>query len=429
LNRPKSTKRAIDSHRTHTAVTDLKEMQPIKFVDLAAQNAEIHDDVERSFARIHAQTAYIGGPAVRQFEEEFAAFLGVRHTVGVNSGTDALRLVLLALGVGPGDEVITTPMTFIATVEAIVQVGARPVFVDIDPQTCNLSVAAIRHYLEAGRFSTVNRPRVIMPVHLYGMPAAMGPITELAHEFGLRVVEDACQAHGARVVVERRWFHAGTVGVAGCFSFYPGKNLGTWGEAGAVATNDDELAEQVALLRDHGRISRYAHQTYGYNARLDAVQAAVLSAKLKRLEGWNARRREIADVYRELLSKAPLPLWLPTEPADVESVYHLFVVRSPRRDALRSALLANEIECGIHYPVPLHIQPACRALGYRAGDFPESERVADAVLSLPMHPHLKQTELERVAQVVMHALMSDQSMFAGELYDHRAACLPPPRCE
>jgi dTDP-4-amino-4,6-dideoxygalactose transaminase len=404
-------------------------MQQIRFVDLAAQNAEIRDEVEQSFAQIHAQTAYVNGPAVKHFEEEFAAFLGVRHVIGVSNGTDALRLALLALGVGPGDEVITTPMTFIATVEAIVQVGARPVFVDIDPQTCNLSVAALRHYLEAGRFSSNNGPKALIPVHLYGMPAAMGAMVELARRYGLHVVEDACQAHGARVVLNRRWVRAGTVGEAGCFSFYPGKNLGAWGEAGALATNDEELAEKVALLRDHGRISHYAHQEYGYNARLDALQAAVLSAKLKRLEDWNARRRLLADSYRELLTRAPLPLWLPTEPAEVESCYHLFVVRSPRRDALRSALLANEIECGIHYPVPLHLQPACRALGYRAGDFPESERVADAVLSLPMHPHLSQSDVERVANVVQHVLTGDHGLFAGERYDHRAACLPPPRSE
>jgi dTDP-4-amino-4,6-dideoxygalactose transaminase len=402
-------------------------MQRIKFVDLAAQNAEIHDEVARSFAEIHAQTTYIGGPAVKQFEQEFAAFLGVRHVIGVNSGTDALRLVLLALAIGPGDEVITTPMTFIATVEAIVQVGARPVFVDIEPQTCNLNAAAARHYLEAGRFSTQNGPKAIIPVHLYGMPAAMGSIREMAHEFDLHIIEDACQAHGARVAMDRGWLRTGTIGTAGCFSFYPGKNLGAWGEAGAVATNDDELAEHVAMLRDHGRISHYSHQAYGYNARLDALQAAVLSAKLKRLENWNARRRELADAYREVLGRVPLPLWLPIEPADVESVYHLFVVRSPRRDALHSALLANEIECGIHYPVPLHVQPACRGLGYRAGDFPESERLADAVLSLPMHPHLKQAELQRIANVVIQALIGDSSRFPGEPYDPRPARLTSPR--
>jgi dTDP-4-amino-4,6-dideoxygalactose transaminase len=402
-------------------------MQQIRFVDLAAQNAEIQQDIERSFARIHAETSYVGGPAVRQFEQDFAAFLGVRHVIGVNSGTDALRLALLSAGIGPGDEVITTPMTFIGSVEAIVQVGARPVFADVEPQTCNLNVAAVHHYLESGRFSSVNGPKAIMPVHLYGMPAAMDAMRQLAHQFGLSLIEDACQAHGARVVVDRRWVRAGTVGIAGCFSFYPGKNLGAWGEAGAVATNDDEMAEQVALLRDHGRISHYAHQTYGYNARLDALQAAVLSAKLTRLEQWNARRRELADLYRELLSVMPLPLWVPTEPPEVESVYHLFVVRTPRRDALRSALLANGIECGIHYPVPLHLQPACRALGYRPGDFPESERSADAVLSLPMHPHLKRAELERVVSVVTQALIGEQRMWAGEHQDVKAASPPPSR--
>jgi dTDP-4-amino-4,6-dideoxygalactose transaminase len=404
-------------------------MQGIKFVDLAAQNAEIHDDVEGRLTEIHAHTSYIGGPAVKQFEDEFAAYLGVPHVVGVSSGTDALRLVLLALGIGPGDEVITTPMTFIATVEAIMQVGARPVFVDVEPQNCNLSVAALRDYLETGRFASRNGPKAIIPVHLYGTPAALGPMRELAHEFGVHIVEDACQAHGARVAIDRRWLRAGTIGAAGCFSFYPGKNLGAWGEAGAIATNDDALAEHVTMLRDHGRISHYSHQEYGYNARLDALQAAVLSAKLKRLEDWNARRRELADRYRGLLGSVPLPLWLPNEPDEVESVYHLFVVRSPRRDALRSALLAEQIECGIHYPVPLHVQPACRALGYRLGDFPESERVADSVLSLPMHPHLTEIEQQRIADVVTRALMGDHGMFAGGLYDHKAVCLPPPRSE
>jgi dTDP-4-amino-4,6-dideoxygalactose transaminase len=401
-------------------------MQQVKFVDLAAQNAEIHGEVEQSFAQVHAATAYIGGPAVKQFEQEFAAFLGVRHVIGVGSGTDALRLALLACGIGPDDEVLTTPMTFIATVEAIVQVGARPVFADVDAETGNLSVDALREYLQAGRYATANGPKAILPVHLYGTPAAMGPMRELASQYGLKLIEDACQAHGARVALDRRWLPAGTIGAAGCFSFYPGKNLGAWGEAGAVATNDDEVAEHIALLRDHGRISHYAHQDCGYNARLDTLQAAVLIAKLKRLEDWNERRREIAEWYRELLAGSPL--WLPTEPDNVESCYHLFVVRSERRDALRSALLANGIECGIHYPVPLHLQPACRTLGYRVGDFPESERVADTVLSLPMHPHLKKSELVQVASVVLHVL-HDHGLFAGEHYEHKAACLPPPRGE
>jgi dTDP-4-amino-4,6-dideoxygalactose transaminase len=404
-------------------------MQRVKFVDLAAQNAEIREDVERYLDEIHAETAYIGGMAVKQFEQEFAAFLGVRHVVGVSSGTDALRLTLLALGIGTGDEVITSPMTFIGTVEAIVQTGAQPVFVDVEPQTCNLNVAAVRHYLKAGCFRAKRGPKAIMPVHLYGMPAAMAPMRDLADEFGLHILEDACQAHGARVLIDGQWVRVGTIGKAGCFSFYPGKNLGAWGEAGAIATNDDRLAEQVSSLRDHGRISHYAHQTYGYNARLDAVQAAVLRAKLKHLDRWNARRRVLAGKYRELLGMASIPLWLPTEPEDVESVYHLFVVRTPQRDALRSALLANEIECGIHYPVPLHLQPACRELGYRAGDFPESERIADSVLSLPMHPHLKEGELERIASVTTNVLVEDRNPVAGETYQRQTPCPLNPRGE
>jgi dTDP-4-amino-4,6-dideoxygalactose transaminase len=402
-------------------------MPQIKFVDLAAQNAEIKADVERNLARVHEKTAYVGGPAVAAFEEQFAEFLGARRVVGVGSGTDALRLALMALDIGEGDEVITTPMTFIATAEAIVQAGARPVFVDIDPITRNISVPAIRRYLEAGRFSAANGPKAIMPVHLYGLPGAMDSMRALADEYGLKIVEDACQAHGARVRVGGEWMRAGAVGAAGCFSFYPGKNLGAWGEAGAVATNDGALADRIALLRDHGRISHYAHRECGYNARLDAVQAAVLSAKLQRLEQWNARRREIAESYRKLLARTGVIL--PTEPEDAQSCYHLFVVQSARRDALREALIDNQIECGIHYPLPLHLQPACGALGYRRGDFGDSERVADTALSLPMHPHLRDAEVARVAEVVAGALKGGQSLFAGERYAHGAACIPPPRGE
>jgi dTDP-4-amino-4,6-dideoxygalactose transaminase len=400
-------------------------MRQVKFVDLAAQNLEIRDDVEREFELIHEQTAYVGGAAVKRFEEEFAAFLGVRHVIGVSSGTDALRLSLLALGVGPDDEVITTPFTFIATVAAIVQTGARPVFVDIDPATCNLSVAATQRYLESGLFRPAQRAKVILPVHLYGLPAAMGPLCELAARYGLKIVEDACQAHGANLAMDGRRVRAGSTGAVGCFSFYPGKNLGAWGEAGAIATNLDEVAEAVALFRDHGRISHYAHQGYGYNARLDTLQPAVLSAKLKRLEDWNQRRREAAALYRELLADSGVQL--PAQPDGYDPCYHLFVIRSERRDAIRSALLANQIDCGIHYPVPLHLQPACNALGYRRGDFPESERVADNVLSLPMHPHLTRSELIWVASVVRDAVKSDRGMFAGERYEHKAACIPPPR--
>lgn len=373
-------------------------MKKIRMVDLTAQNAEIQADVEAALAEIHRNTSYVGGPQVEAFERAFADYLGVRHVVGVSSGTDALQLSLRALRIGSGDEVITTPMTFIATAEAIVQVGARPVFVDIDPTTCNISADAVRRYLEAGRFQTTNGPKAIVPVHLYGMPAPMQELLALAERFHLSVVEDACQAHGARVALERGWVRAGTAGTIGCFSFYPGKNLGAWGEAGAIATDDPDLAAQVALLRDHGRISHYSHQVSGYNARIDSLQAAVLNVKLKYLDRWNTRRREIADAYRDLLRG--FDLTLPIEPDYAQSCYHLFVVRSAHRDAIRNALIAEEVECGIHYPIPLHVQPAFNGHGYQRGAFIVSEQVGDTVVSLPMHPHLTNSELSRVAEII-----------------------------
>jgi len=402
-------------------------MKSVRFVDLAAQNAEICAEVERAFREIHRDTAYVGGPQVAAFEREFADYLGVQHVIGVSSGTDALRLALIASEVGPDDEVITSPMTFIGTAEAIVQTGARPAFVDIDPATCNLSVDALRRYLERGRFTTTNGPKAIMPVHLYGLPASMEELLEVADQYGLKVIEDACQAHGAYAIVGGERMRAGAIGTAGCFSFYAGKNLGAWGEAGAVATNDPDLAARVALLRDHGRISHYAHQECGYNARLDALQAAVLRAKLTRLESWNARRRELAWVYSELL--AGTGIQLPAEPDYAESCYHLYVIRSHRRDALRNALLANGIECGIHYPVPLHLQPAFRDHGYRRGEFPASEHAADTVLSLPMHPHLTNLDLVSVVEALHQGLNEGSTLFAGRHYEPGVACPPPTRGE
>ncbi|MGH7913946.1 MAG: DegT/DnrJ/EryC1/StrS family aminotransferase [Candidatus Binataceae bacterium] len=400
----------------------------IKFVDLASQNTEIRERVERELSKVHLDAGYIGGPQVKAFEEEFAAFLGARHAISVGSGTDALRLALLAIGVGPGTEVITTPMTFIATAAAIRQTGARPTLVDIDPETCNIDPRALRRYLEERRSRSPHGLRAIVPVHLYGLPAAMREIQEIAVEFGLRIVEDACQAHGASLLDGQRWRYAGTLGAAGCFSFYPGKNLGAWGDGGAVVTDNDELSERVRMLRDHGRISHYAHQDYGYNSRLDAIQAAVLRVKLERLPDWNRRRREIAESYRELLDGADLVL--PAEPEGFASAYHLFAIRSRRRDAIRQALLSKNIECGIHYPVPLHLQPACRDLGYRPKDFPVSERIADTELSLPMHPHLTDAEVRQVAEAVIEAVRKRPTIFAGE---HRrspaVSVLPPERGE
>ncbi len=374
----------------------------IKFVDLAGQNLEISERVAAEMDAVHSATSYVGGHQVESFEREFAEFLGVKRVVAVANGTDALRIALLALGVGPGDEVITVPMTFIATAASIVQTGARPRFVDIDPATGNMSLPALRSFLESLPRNERRAVRAIVPVHLYGLPAQIVELKEIAAEFNLKLVEDACQAHGARVRTADGMKMAGTIGDAGCFSFYPGKNLGAWGDGGAVATNDEEVAHRVTSLSNHGRLSHYAHEICGYNSRLDSIQAAVLRAKLEKLDEWNQRRRVVASAYRELL--APLDAQPILEPDGYESCYHLFVIRSSKRDAVRNALLQAEIECGIHYPVPLHLQPALAYLGYRAGDFPASEALADTTLSLPMHPHLDGQEILRTVQVVTTAL-------------------------
>lgn len=374
----------------------------IKFIDLDAQNREIADRVAGEFAAIHATTSYVGGPAVAAFEQEFASYLGTANVVGVGSGTDALRLALLALGIGPGDGVITVPMTFIATAEAIVQTGAVPEFVDVDPLSCNLSPEGLLRHLEQGRFRSPNGPRAVIPVDLYGLPCAIGEIMAIARRFKLLVVEDACQAHGAAVLTGRGWAKAGTLADAGCFSFYPGKNLGAWGEGGAVATGDERAAALIGRLRDHGRLSHYSHDLYGYNARLDTLQAAVLRAKLEHLDAWNRRRRDAAARYRELLADSGVQI--PIEPPGFMSCYHLFTIQSPRREAIRQALTAAGIGSGVHYPLPLHLQPACAGLGYKPGDFPVSERIAQTTLSLPMHPHLTAHEVETVASVVTRAL-------------------------
>jgi dTDP-4-amino-4,6-dideoxygalactose transaminase len=374
----------------------------IAFIDLAAQNREIAERMKHELEQIHSNTSYVGGEQVEKFEREFARFLGVKRVVGLANGTDALRLSLLALGIGRGDEVITVPMTFIATAAAIVQTGAKPVFVDIDPDTCNISVPGLQRMLKA--CSPVKRKAIkaIVPVHLYGLPAAMADLKDVADEFGLKIVEDACQAHGARVRMRDGWARAGTIGNAGCFSFYPGKNLGAWGDGGAVATDDEELAQRISLLGNHGRLSHYAHELCGYNSRLDSIQAAVVGAKLEKLDDWNSRRRSIAAAYREMLE--PLGVRPIQEPDGFESCFHLFVIRSARRDAVRSELIRNDIGCGIHYPLPLHLQPAMSYLGYGIGDFPHSEELADTVVSLPMHPTLTGSEIVRTVEIVREAL-------------------------
>jgi dTDP-4-amino-4,6-dideoxygalactose transaminase len=379
----------------------------IKFIDLAAQNLEIAERVTQELETIHAHTSYVGGDQIESFEREFANYLGVNRAVGVASGTEALRLALLGLGIGIGDEVITVPMTFIATAAAIVHTGARPVFVDIDSATCNISLTELRKTLEDKSATERKKIKAIVPVHLYGMPVEMTELRQIADEFKLKIVEDACQAHGARLLTRGGWIKAGTIGEAGCFSFYPGKNLGAWGDGGAVVTKDEELANKITSLSNHGRLSHYAHEICGYNSRLDSIQAAVLRAKLERLDEWNQRRRVIAAAYQEML--APLDVKPIVEPANLQSCYHLFVIRSSRRDLIRNTLLENEIDCGIHYPVPLHVQPALNYLGYRVGAFPVSEEVADTTLSLPMHPHMTGIEIARTVETIAKALASGRS--------------------
>ncbi len=364
----------------------------IPLVDLKAQYQSIKDDLDAAIRRVIENTSFILGEEVSSFEEEFAVFCDAEYTVGTSSGTSALHLALLACGVGPGDEVITTPHTFIATAEPIIHAGATPVLVDIDLDSYNLDPARIEPAI-------TERTKAILPVHLYGRPADMDPILVIAERHNLKVIEDAAQAHGAEYKGQR----VGAIGDVGCFSFYPGKNLGAYGDGGIVVTSNREIAERVRILRNHGRQAKYEHELVGYGYRLDALQAAILKVKLARLEEWNRQRRQNAEIYRELLDG--LNLVLPTEPQTIKSVYHLFVVRTSQRDQLREYLASQGIHVGIHYPLPLHLQPALAHLGYDNGDFPNAEKTAEEVLSLPMYPELSQSQLEQVAQAI-HGFMS-----------------------
>ncbi len=364
---------------------------PIPLVDLKAQYAALHADIDAAIARVIANTSFIMGPEVRAFEEAFAAYCQTRYAVGISSGTAAIELTLRALGVGPGDQVITTPFTFIATAEAISAVGATPVFADIDPATYNLDPAAVEAAITPAT-------RALLPVHLYGQPADMPALAAIAQRRGLALIEDAAQAHGAEIDGRR----VGSLGHAACFSFYPGKNLGAYGDGGAVTTDDEALAAKLRKLRDHGRVSKYVHDELGYGHRLDALQAAILGAKLPHLDAANGARRRLAARYRELL--AGTDLVLPATPAGMEPVWHLFVVRSPRRDELVASLKGQGIEAGIHYPLPLHLQPAYQGLGLGAGSFPVAEAASQQVLSLPLFPELTDQQQERVAAVLQSLL-------------------------
>jgi dTDP-4-amino-4,6-dideoxygalactose transaminase len=360
-------------------------MTHVPFLDLRAQYATIREELAAVWQRVLDSAAFAGGPFVADFEKKFASFCGCQFALGVGSGTAALLLALRGLGVGAGDEVITTPNTFIATAEAISFCGATPVFVDVDPQTYTMDPNLLESVITP-------RTKAIIPVHLYGQPADMDPILALAQRHGLLVIEDACQAHGA----EYKGRGAGSLGQAGCFSFYPGKNLGAYGEAGAVVTNDAELAEKIRVLRDHGQTERYRHALVGWNDRMDGLQGAVLSVKLKHLEKWNEARRSHARFYNRLLGNLA-QLTLPREAGYARHVYHIYAVRVPRRDELTAALRQRDISCGIHYPVPIHLQKAYEFLGYRPGCFPVAERSARELLSLPMFPELTLEQIEAVA--------------------------------
>jgi dTDP-4-amino-4,6-dideoxygalactose transaminase len=388
----------------------------VPFVDLLAPHAELRDELGSVFRDALDTAAFIGGPMVDTFERAFAEYCGARYAIGAGSGTDALRFALIAAGVQPGDTVLTVPNTFIATAAAISQAGARPEFVDVDERTCTMDPGALCSYL-AERCSpdpagdgVVNtqsgsRIRAVVPVHLYGQMADMDPILEVAAVHGLVVVEDACQAHGAEYFSarEQRWCRAGSMGVAAAFSFYPGKNLGACGEAGAVVTNDERIVRQCRMLRDHGQATKYVHEFEGYNGRLDAIQAGILSVKLRRLDGWNEQRRSHAAEYDRLLSGTG-SVTLPHVPLWSRPVHHLYVVRVPDRDAMQKRLAAADVSTGIHYPFSLHLCRAYQHLGFAPGSFPVAESAAREVLSLPMFPGLTPEQQAHVASVVRESI-------------------------
>lgn len=364
----------------------------IPFVDLKTQGSELFDELDAVFRSVVGRAAYTLGPEVREFEASFAELCGCGHAVGVSSGTDALKLAYLAVGVRPGNEVVVPVNTFIATAEAVSHIGAKPVFVDCLAGTANIDPARIADVC-------TEKTKAIVPVHLFGQPVDMDPILRFAADQGIAVVEDACQAHGATYLGRP----IGSLGAAAAFSFYPGKNLGALGDGGAVTTNDPRIADEVTLLRNHGQSDKYTHAVVGYCDRLHNLQAAFLSVKLPHLAAANAARREAAAQYDRLLEGIA-----GVEPIgrreDVEHVYHLYVVQVDDRDAVRAALDAAGVETGVHYPVPLHLTPAYRHLGYGVGDFPVAERMAGRILSLPMHPYLSSAQIEYIVEVLAGVL-------------------------
>lgn len=360
----------------------------VPFLDLKTQYQTLKDEIHEAVSEVMDNCAFAGGPFVREFEQAFAQFCNCRACIGVGNGTEALWLSLLALGVGPGDEVITVPNTFIATAEAISFCGATPVFVDIEEQTYNMDP----HLLEN---AITEKTKAVIPVHMYGQMADMAPIMAIAEKYGLFVVEDACQAHGAEYMDSR----AGSIGDAGCFSFYPGKNLGAYGEAGAVVTNNPDLAEKISHLRDHGQSEKYIHEVIGWNARMDGIQGAILNVKLKYLPQWNALRRKHAETYHAQLQDLD-EIILPVEAGQRKHIYHVFAIRNADRPDFMESIQTSGIQCGIHYPLPVHRQGAYRHLDIEPGRFPVAENLAEEVVSLPMYPEMTTSMVQTVCNAI-----------------------------
>ncbi len=384
----------------------------IPFVDLSRQPKKLHTTIHEKLKNVIGKGNFILGHEVGEFEDAFAKYLGVKHCVGLASGTDAILLSLMALGLKEGDEVIVPAMTFIASVAPLIHLRIKPVFVDIASDIVNIDVTRIEKAI-------TKKTKAIIPVHLHGFPADMNAIMDIAHRYKLFVIEDAAQAHGALIKCkmlnakckietqkytskkrdeENNWKKVGTIGDIGCFSFYPSKNLGAWGDAGALVTKSDEIAGRVRLLRDHGQEAKYVHSILGYNSRLDTIQAVVLSAKLSYLDFWNKKRRQTAQLYSQRLRD--LPVVLPAELVGTRAIYHVYQIRTKLRDQLHAYLIKQGIHTSFHYPIPLHLQPALKFLGYKKGSFPVSERFADETLSLPMFPYLSHREVRFVANYI-----------------------------
>jgi dTDP-4-amino-4,6-dideoxygalactose transaminase len=400
--------------------------EQIPFLDLVTLHKELEEELLSTVKDTLRTAGFVGGPKIEEFEREFAKFCNASHCIGVASGTDAVRFALTAAGVKPGDVAVTVPHTFIATTEAISQAGARPDFVDIDERTYCMDPRKLEEYLErhcsvdAKTGKLINRKlkapvTAVVPVHIYGQMADMDPILALACKYNLIVVEDACQAHGAEYhsKTANTWQKAGSLGHAAAFSFYPGKNLGACGEAGAVTTNKEAMARTMRILRDHGQAQKYYHQIEGYNGRLDALQAGFLAIKLRHLADWNRKRQQVAKRYDQALVAID-GVVTPFCPDSARPVYHLYAIRVRERDALQKHLAKSGIGTGIHYPVPLHLQEAYRRLQYSAGSFPISERVASEILSLPMYPQLRADQIQRVVDEVASFLSSGREAVRAE---------------